>query len=101
MALLAYCFMPDHVHIVVEALEETADLRRFVKAFKQRSGFEHRRRTGGPLRQSGYYDRVLRNDESTEAVVRCVWNNPVRRGLVRQVADWRFSGSDVFDIARV
>ena len=31
-AILAYCFMPDHVHLVVEGQTDEADLKRFVKA---------------------------------------------------------------------
>jgi REP element-mobilizing transposase RayT len=101
MAILAYCFMPDHLHLVVEAMEVSADLRQFAKLLKQRSGFEYKRLTGASLWETGYYDRVLRNEESTEAVVRYVWNNPVRKGLVPCASDWPFSGSDVFDITEM
>jgi putative transposase len=37
-ALDAYCFMPDHLHILAEGLEQPADLCRFVSIFKQRTG---------------------------------------------------------------
>ena len=47
-AILAYCFMPDHAHVLVEGLADAADLRRFVKLARQRSGAvyarTHRRR---------------------------------------------------------
>jgi putative transposase len=36
-ALLAYCFMPDHLHLLVEGLAETSDCRRFIKSAKQYS----------------------------------------------------------------
>jgi Transposase IS200 like len=29
-AILAYCFMPDHVHLLVEGLTDDADMRAFV-----------------------------------------------------------------------
>ena len=35
-SILAYCFMPDHLHLIVEGSREDADLRRFVKIAKQR-----------------------------------------------------------------
>ena len=35
-AVLAHCYMPDHIHLVVEGKAETSDLRRFVKVSKQR-----------------------------------------------------------------
>jgi REP element-mobilizing transposase RayT len=37
-AISAYCFMPDHVHMVVEGLTENADLKRFTSRAKQLSG---------------------------------------------------------------
>jgi putative transposase len=98
VAIVAYCFMPDHLHLVVESLTDTADLRAFVKLAKQRSGWEHRRETRELLWQSGYYDRVLRRDESLESAVRYVVGNPVRKGLAQSAAEWPLSGSDVFDI---
>jgi REP element-mobilizing transposase RayT len=34
--LLAYCFMPDHLHLVVEGLSARSDLQPCVKVSKQR-----------------------------------------------------------------
>ena len=39
-AILAYCFMPDHVHLLIEGTAENADLRSFVARAKQKSGFD-------------------------------------------------------------
>jgi REP element-mobilizing transposase RayT len=41
----AYCFMPDHVHLLVEGTQDDSDLRRFVKGAKQYSGFYCTQRT--------------------------------------------------------
>ena len=59
-AILAYCLMPDHVHLLVEGLTDTSDLTRFAKMAKQRSGGIYRRRFGKRLWQEGYFERVLR-----------------------------------------
>ena len=95
-AVLAYCFMPDHVHLVVSAVSDASDLRTFMSRWKQRSGYEHRQRTGSHLWQPSYFDHVLRDDEQTGRAVRYVLENPVRKGLAVEFADYRFSGSDVF-----
>ena len=92
-AILAYCFMPDHVHLLVEAECESADLRAFVKLAKQRSGAAHALANGGPLWQAGYFDRALRDEEDSLGVARYVLNNPVRAGLVRGPHEYRFWGS--------
>jgi putative transposase len=75
-AILAYCLMPDHVHLLVEGMTVTSDLRRFVKMAKQRSGGVHRRRHGVRLWQEGYYERVLRDRDDAPDFVRYIANNP-------------------------
>src|SRR6185436_16463306 len=42
-AVLAYCFMPDHVHLLVEAEASDSNLVRFAHAVKQRTGHEYRK----------------------------------------------------------
>lgn len=95
-ALLAYCFMPDHVHLVVEGLSEQADLRRTVARWKQFSGYWHVREAGEALWMPGYSDRLLRDGDSTMDAVRYVVMNPVRAGLARAIGGYPFVGSDVY-----
>jgi putative transposase len=93
-AILVYCFMEDHVHLLVETESETADLQRFVKLMKQRSGFRFSKRFGQRLWQGSYFDRTLRSDEATEDAMRYILDNPVRAGLVRLPLEYPFMGSD-------
>jgi len=95
-AVFAYCFMPDHLHLVVSATTDGADLRTFMSRWKQRAGYEHRQRTGKFLWQPSYFDHVLRDEEDTQRAMRYVLENPVRKGIVTEFTDYRFSGSDVF-----
>jgi putative transposase len=92
--VLAYCFMPEHLHLLVRAVEE-ADLVAFVRLFKQLSGYDYRRSTGDPqvLWQTSYHDHVLRREEDTLAVARYVWGNPVRAGLADSPREYPYSGS--------
>jgi REP element-mobilizing transposase RayT len=80
-AILAYCLMPDHAHLVVEGISETSDLERFAKMAKQRSGGVHRRRCGVRLWQEGYFDRVLRDGDDPAALARYIIENPASAGL--------------------
>ena len=93
-AVIAYCFMPDHVHLALQGEAEHSDLRRFVKVSKQR--IAHALRSAYGLRdvwQEGYYERVLRSDEATLVVVRYILDNPVRAGMVERFDRYAFSGS--------
>jgi REP element-mobilizing transposase RayT len=69
-AARAYCVMPDHVHLVVEGLTATSDLRRYAKLTKQRvENVARRKFQVHPLWQKGYYERVLRSRHAVEAAV--------------------------------
>lgn len=92
-AVVAYCFMPDHVHLLVAGESDDADLKRFSKLAKQYSGFYFRRSTGLALWQRSGFERSLRSEETTAAVVRWVVANPVRAGLVKAPTEYPFWGS--------
>ena len=88
-----YCFMPDHLHLLIEGKSDNADTIKFISVFKQRTAFEFRRLFNAKLWQPGYYDRVLRRDESTSAVIRYICENPVRKGLVSDYLKYPYLGS--------
>jgi putative transposase len=93
VAFPAFCFMPDHVHLLAQGLTADASVRRFVHQAKQRSGYEFSRRFGQKLWQPSWYDHVLREDDETPVVVSYVLQNPVRAGLVERFEDYPFCGS--------
>ena len=87
----AYCLMPDHVHLLVE-VPEGVSLGAFVQHFKQLSSHALKQKTGSEVWQISYYDHILRNEESILDVARYIWDNPVRKGLVSDRAEYAFSG---------
>ena len=92
-ALIAYCFMPDHVHLAIRGLATESNLRRFVKIAKQRVAYLARRQFAIPaLWQDGYYERVVRS-HGMESLVRYILNNPMRAGLVKDGEQYPLSGS--------
>jgi len=48
-----------------------------------------------PIWQRGFFDHLLRNDESYGEKWNYVCQNPVRAGLVMNAADWPYSGEIV------
>ena len=97
MAILAYCFMPDHLHLLAAGTTDASDARRFTDFGKQLSGYEYQQATGARLWQKLSWDRVLRADDDTAAVMRYLLLNPVRAGFVERPLDYAGSGSLVFD----
>jgi putative transposase len=92
-SVLAYCFMPDHLHTLVEGLADSSNALRFVARAKQLSGFHYRRTFGGTLWQRYGFEHVLRDDEDTRRVARYILENPIRGGLAARVEDYPFVGS--------
>jgi putative transposase len=100
-SVVAYCFMPDHVHMLVEGIHFAADFREFVRIFKQRSSFAWKQRTGRALWQRSYFEHVLRNDEDTIGVAKYILENPVRANLVKRPEDYPFLGSMTMEVRQL
>jgi len=98
MAIIVYCFMPDHLHLVVEGVTEQSDLKKFVGRAKQYSGYEHSQRTRRRLWQRYGFEHVIRDDESLSRLVRYVIENPVRARLAGHPKDYPFLGSGVYTL---
>ncbi len=91
--LHAYCVMPDHLHLLVQGSSDTSDLLGFVRQFKRRTGQVWEKKNPFRLWQHKYYDHILRNTDSPEAVAWYLWLNPVRKGICERTDQYPFSGS--------
>ena len=81
-AVIAYCFMPDHVHLVVLGERDDSALRSFVKSWNTQMGFYWRQKTGATLWQGGYRDDILWSDVSVILTARYVVMNQIGRAHV-------------------
>jgi len=94
--LHAAVVMPDHVHVIYSPLRRedgwSYTLPEIMKAIKGRSArlinLELKRR--GPVWQEEFFDHVLRSNDSLVDRVDYVCHNPVRAGLVRDEAEYRW-----------
>lgn len=94
----AYCFMPDHLHLLASTSNGT-DFSEFIRLFKQTSSYRLRRKCAGRhVWQPSCYDHALRSSEDLETVADYILNNPVRAGLVAAGEDYFFSGSLVWKL---
>ena len=99
-SVYAYCFMPDHLHLLVVGTENCS-LTKFMTLFKQRTNYAFKSEHGDPLWQRSYYDHILRREEALRDVALYIFENPVRKGLVANYRDYPFSGSLVFDAKEI
>ena len=96
--IIAYCFMPDHLHMLLEGRTETSDLKQCVTRFRQSAGYEFKRSQNERLWQDGYFDRTLRDCDATFDVVAYVLANPVRARLCQTPTEYPFLGSSQFPV---
>ena len=94
--LLAWCVMPNHVHVVVEQMQgwPMASVVHGWKSFTANKLNEVFRRTGRVwLRE--YFDRFMRNDDHLSTTIAYVERNPVAAGYVKRPGDWRWSSASL------
>ena len=95
--LLAFCFMPDHLHVLVQGRDDGADLISFVKRFKQVTAFHFKRESGMRLWRQSFYDRVLRVEDDRAGVAGYILANPIRAGAGTETDDCLLSGGEYFE----
>ena len=89
-----YVIMPDHVHFFVCGPHDV-QLGRWVAGLKQGLGKRIQTPRASPMWQRGFFDHLLRSDESYAQKWNYVRYNPVRAGLVTNADDWPYSGEIV------
>jgi putative transposase len=88
----AYVLMPDHVHLFV-GLEQDRSLSHWMKSLKNALSKPLRAiGIASPHWQKGFFDHVLRGDESFSEKWEYVRDNPVRAGLVETWERWPYRG---------
>lgn len=110
--LLAFCIMPNHVHLVCAPLPvgrsatpahvgadptisaaQVHSLSSILQSLKAHTAREANAVLGrhGAFWQEESYDHVVRDAEELERVVNYVTSNPVKAGLVASWQDWRWT----------
>ena len=99
--IFAYCFMPDHLHLLVEGLSDRSHAVTFINRAKQYSGYYFKRAFDAKLWQRYGFEHTLRDDETAVSFARYILENPVRAGLVDRVEDYPFCGSLMYRLEEV
>ena len=86
--------MPDHVHMIITPLNDeqasTYGLAEIMKAIKGVSARSINKALGrlGSVWQEESFDHILRSHEHIQSKVEYICQNPVRKGLVKEVDDY-------------
>jgi putative transposase len=94
VALGRYVIMPDHLHLFVRG-DQNFVLGNWVKGLKRAILKTCLIQSQTPFWQPGFFDHLLRSDESYAQKWEYVRQNPVRAGLVTCAEDWPYQGEIV------
>ena len=106
--LIAWCIMPNHVHVLIEARDALWKIVQSWKSFTGRWAMAHAAELGldglrkGFERSEGgvsgkrfwmreYWDRCIRDEKHFRNVVHYIHNNPVKAGLCSRAEEWPWS----------
>jgi putative transposase len=97
----AWVVLPDHLHAIWTLPPGDADFAlrwrhikmRFSKALPNTEGSTPSRRARGErgIWQRRYWEHIIRDETDFHAHLGYCWLNPVKHGLVADIADWPFS----------
>lgn len=89
-ALLAWCVMPNHVHVIIRPINghQLPSILHSWKSYTANRANELLSRAG-PFWQSEYYDHLIRDDADLAHAVAYILENPAKAGL----RDWPWVGS--------
>ena len=87
-----YVIMPNHVHLFVRGAAEF-ELGIWVRGLKR--AVEAAVPGGDKIWQAGFFDHILRSDESYSEKWNYIFENPVRAGLVSHPEEWPYQGEVV------
>ena len=92
--LLAWCIMPNHVHVLLELKDARWPLSSIVQSWKSYSArlINRHRGQAGRLWMPDYFDRYVRDDAHLAACLAYIRQNPVKAGLVSIPQDWPWTG---------
>ena len=96
--LMAWCVMPNHVHVLIETMASLAKIMQSWKSYTGRWAMMKNAELG--LGVPGkhfwmreYWDRYIRDGKHFEQVVRYIHENPVKAGLCSEPTRWRCSSA--------
>lgn len=93
--IYAYCFLPDRLLLIVRGKDDAANMKAFLRAFRESSNAAIQPRLGHALWSRKYLERVLRRTEDSREIARKVFDLPIKAGLAGPGKPYPFQGSFV------
>lgn len=89
----AYCFMPDHQHIVITGTRSTSKAWTSIVSYKQKTGYWLSVNKPEIEWQKDFFDSIIKAQNQIGTQVRYILDNPVRKGLASSWQEYPYKGS--------
>jgi putative transposase len=96
-----YCFMPDHLHLIIKGLDPRSRPKFAVERFKHQTGNWLKENAPSFSWQDDFYDHIIRKSEDWNAQIQYIAANPMRAGLAEDMLTYPFTGSIGCDLGEV
>lgn len=90
--IIAYCFMPTHIHFIMQQAQEggiSEFINLVLKSYSKYFNVKYKRK--GPLWEGRFKNVLVTSDEQLLHLTRYIHLNPVTAFLVDSPQDWKFS----------
>ena len=95
--ILAFVFMPDHVHVLIHPMRYPYDIGAILKSIKHSPSLvAHNRGWIDTVlwEPGGGYDRNVFVDQTRTNIIRYIHRNPTKRKLAEEIIDYRWSSAN-------
>lgn len=89
--VLAYCLIPNHVHLIIQTTTEPIGTVIKRLGVRYAGWFNRKYQRVGHLFQDRFKSIPVEDDEYLITLLRYVWNNPIEAGLAEHAADYPWS----------
>ncbi|MEH6388810.1 MAG: transposase [Pseudomonas profundi] len=96
--LIAWCIMPNHVHVLIDTWYSLPKIVQTWKSVTTRWMLLNNEKLGlgvpaRSLWMRDYWDRFVRDEHHFRTAVNYIHQNPVKAGLCQSAAEWRWSSA--------
>ncbi len=99
--LLAYCLLPDHIHLLMELPEDDCNFSIRMREIKRLTTLWMKRETlrnVDPVWQDKYWEHTIRDEKDLQTHFDYIHYNPIKHGLTETYDSWEWSSfKDYFD----
>ena len=96
--LIAYCLLPDHVHLLLSLPEGIMDYSNVIKEIKRYVTIKIRKHLDQQdlvIWQDRFWEHTIRDEHDMQTHYDYIHFNPVKHGYVESIDQWKWSSIDV------